>query len=72
MTVRVLLLPCALVVSGCNAGGGPAFATAEVRPGLASCLAAIDRPDVAADPEAPMSTGEITALVTCTAERAGG
>ncbi|MEM8822845.1 MAG: hypothetical protein AAGF30_04475 [Pseudomonadota bacterium] len=42
----------------------------DVSPGLASCLLAIDRPDVALDPVADMSRTEIEGLVACTAERA--
>lgn len=67
-----MLLPFAL--AGCQAGA-PAvvpFAAPGVEPGLAVCLAAIGRADVAASPDAPMSRGEIAGLVACTAERAGG
>lgn len=74
MTARFLLLACAVLITGCNVagGGGVAFTGSEVQPGLASCLFAINRPDVAAEPDAPMSLTEIAALVNCTAERAGG
>ncbi|WP_220748630.1 MULTISPECIES: hypothetical protein [Jannaschia] len=45
---------------------------AEVSPGLASCVTAIGRPDLATDPDASMTNDEIEALLTCTAERARG
>ncbi|MEM7491330.1 MAG: hypothetical protein AAF390_19625 [Pseudomonadota bacterium] len=47
-----------------------AAVNAEVTPGHASCLLAIDRADVALDPVAPMTPQEIERFVTCTAERA--
>ena len=67
------LLACCALLAGCNAvtsGRSVAVADSTVQPGLASCLATIGRADVAVDPAAPMSTGEIEALLGCTAERA--
>ncbi|MEM7711935.1 MAG: hypothetical protein AAF264_14550 [Pseudomonadota bacterium] len=47
-----------------------AAANDEVAPGHASCLLAIDRPDVALDPAADMTAEEIERFVACAAERA--
>lgn len=74
MRARPLLLVAAL--AACNAGGtvrptDPAVFDAAASAGLASCLGAIGRADVAADPSAPMSQGEIEALLRCTSDRAG-
>ncbi|CTQ31388.1 hypothetical protein [Jannaschia rubra] len=70
--MKGLWLTGALFLAGCVADGPrPAFTAGDgVTPGLASCLSAIGRADVAADPEAPMSAVEIQGLLTCTAERA--
>ena len=68
--MRCLVLISTLALSACNQATAPAVSVSEVQPGLASCLAAIDRPDVAADPDAAMSPAEIEALVDCTADRA--
>ena len=67
------LLPL-LALAGCQATGPQAvpFAAPGVEPGLAVCLAAIGRADVAAAPDAPMSNGEIAGLLACTSQRAGG
>lgn len=60
------------VLTGCNVAGGNRVSVADgsVQPGLASCLTAIGRADVAVDPDAPMNDAEIGALLTCTADRA--
>lgn len=71
---RAAILLVGIVLTGCNAatGGAPVtVADGSVQPGLASCLTAIGRSDVAADPDADMSDAEIEALLTCTADRAG-
>ncbi|MGB3553660.1 MAG: hypothetical protein WBA25_03355 [Jannaschia sp.] len=67
MALVALLAPAACVTQtpSLSVSGGD-----DVSPGLASCLGAIGRPDVAADPEADMSETEIEALLGCTAERA--
>ena len=67
-------------LAGCNAlggGGSPDVSAADfvgtevaVTPGLASCVTAIGRPDLAVDPEGEMSNEEIRELLNCTAERA--
>lgn len=74
--MRMAGYSCILALAGCGFGGGDApeviVAADEVTPGLASCLSAIGRADVAADPDAPMSTAEIAGLIECTSERAAG
>ncbi|TFL19422.1 hypothetical protein [Jannaschia formosa] len=75
--IRVLVL--VPLLAACNAGLGGVPSAADfvdepvaVTPGLASCATAIGRPDLAVDPDAPMSQAEIEALLTCTAARAQG
>ncbi|UWQ18013.1 hypothetical protein [Jannaschia sp. M317] len=64
------------LLAGCNTlSSGPGAADfvgadVEVTPGLASCVTAIGRPDLAVDPSGPMSNQEIEDLLACTAERA--
>ncbi|MCK0168142.1 hypothetical protein MWU52_11310 [Jannaschia sp. S6380] len=59
-----------VLLTGCQPGGRALVAGEGVTPGLASCLASIGRPDVAADPDAPMSEAEIAGLLACTSDRA--
>jgi hypothetical protein len=67
------LLPLLLAACGpdratrADALGGSSEA---LTPGLVSCLRAIGRPDIAANPYGEMGLGDIEALVACTAERA--
>ncbi|SDZ42634.1 hypothetical protein SAMN05444004_11431 [Jannaschia faecimaris] len=70
--MRAFFVASCAMLPGCNALGssGAGSPDAEVRPGLASCLVSIGRPDVVADPGAAMSNTEIAALLDCTAERA--
>ncbi|WP_371156351.1 hypothetical protein [Jannaschia sp. 2305UL9-9] len=77
MTRGLIALP--FVLSACVGGGvggnTPSAADfvgteVEVTPGLASCVTAIGRPDLARDPSGDMSNDEIEALLACTAERA--
>ncbi|PWJ22093.1 hypothetical protein [Jannaschia seohaensis] len=76
MRRALILLP---LLAACNFDlGGPLSAEdfvgddIAVTPGLASCATAIGRPDLATDPNAPMTVAEIDALLTCTASRARG
>ena len=69
----LLLLPACVAQGG--AGGTPSAADfvgqdIAVTPGLASCATSIGRPDLATNPDAPMSTQEIEALIACAAARA--
>ena len=66
------LAPLLSACVGTKAEAPQAAMSEGVPPGIASCLTAIGRPDVVADPEAPMSNAEIVGLVGCTADRAKG
>lgn len=70
--MRAAILVLCAALTGCNVAGGSRVSVADetVQPGLASCLTAIGRADVAADPDAPMSNAEIGALLDCTSDRA--
>ncbi|WP_299816434.1 hypothetical protein [uncultured Jannaschia sp.] len=48
----------------------PAIIDAGASRALSNCLSDIGRPDVAADPDAPMNGAEITALLNCASVRA--
>ena len=73
---RYTLLLAGVVLAGCVPAGGrplptdPAIIDAGASRALSNCLSDIGRPDVAADPYAPMNGAEITALLTCTSGRA--
>ncbi|MGB3408903.1 MAG: hypothetical protein WBA67_15585 [Jannaschia sp.] len=76
--MKVLAMLAAVALAGCDGFGGLSgpsavdFVDADVKvsPGLASCVTAIGRPDLANDPSGEMSSGEIEDLLDCTTERA--
>jgi len=75
VTRALLSLPLLAACSVDLGAGGPSAVDfvgdpIAVTPGLASCATAIGRPDLALEPDAPMSEAEIERLLACTATRA--